>query len=197
MLLGIYRPTAGRIKVGSHLLFDAERPVDVAPERRRIGYMPQNYGLFHHMSVRANISFGIECRGISKADTDRQTMRLLEKLDLSALAERAPQTLSGGEKQRVALARALAIEPRALLLDEPLAALDRSARAQTRTYLRTYLGQLNLPTLVVTHNPTDAGALCDYIVAVENGEVVQTGSVEQVKKAPKTAFLKEFFRPIF
>ncbi|WP_276330574.1 sulfate/molybdate ABC transporter ATP-binding protein [Bradymonas sediminis] len=195
MLLGIYRPSAGRIEVGRRVLFDAQQSVDLAPEDRRLGYMPQNYGLFDHMSVTGNIAFGMNSLGKSKVEIAHRVQQLLAELDISHLAERAPASLSGGEKQRVALARALAIDPCALLLDEPLAALDRGARRRTRDYLREYLGQLNLPTLIVTHDPADVHALCDRVVAIERGAQVQCGSVEQFRRAPKTPFLQDFFCP--
>lgn len=195
MLLGIYRPEAGRIEVGGRVLFDAPSGVNLAPEARRIGYMPQNYGLFHHMSVQANIAFGMASLNKSKAEVRQRVHQLLAKLDIAPLARRAPASLSGGEKQRVALARALAIDPCALLLDEPLAALDRGARRRTRTFLRDTLDRLNLPTLLVTHDPADVRTLCEHVVALEDGALIQHGSIAELERAPKTPFLAEFFRP--
>jgi ABC-type sulfate/molybdate transport systems ATPase subunit len=193
MLLGIYRPEAGRVEVGSRALFDSEAGIDIAPENRRIGYVPQNYGLFDHMSVEANVAFGLAAAGKPAAYVARRVRELLDELQIAALAERAPKTLSGGEKQRVALARALAIEPCALFLDEPLAALDRRARRRTRDYLRDCLGELNLPTIIVTHDPADALALCEDIVALEDGAVVQAAPTTRVQMAPETAFVEDFF----
>ena len=195
MLLGIHRPDAGRIEVGERVFFDARSGVNLAPEARRIGYMPQNYGLFDHMSVQANIAFGMASLKKSKAEIAERVQQLLAELDISALARRAPASLSGGEKQRVALARALAIDPCALLLDEPLAALDRGARRRTRDYLRDSLDRLNLPTLLVTHDPADVRALCAQVVALEDGALIQHGSVAELERAPKTTFLEDFFRP--
>jgi len=195
MLLGIYRPDAGRIEVGERVLFDARSRVDLAPEARRIGYMPQNYGLFDHLSVQENIAFGMAALGKPKAETAHRVQQLLNEFNILSLAGRTPASLSGGEKQRVALARALAIDPCALLLDEPLAALDRGARQRTRNYLRDYLGHLNLPTLLVTHDPADVRALCERVVALENGAITQSGTVNEVRRAPKSVFLEDFFRP--
>src|SRR5690554_2285806 len=147
------------------------------------------------MSVQANIAFGMASLKKSKAEIAERVQQLLVELDISALAGRTPASLSGGEKQRVALARALAIDPCALLLDEPLAALDRGARQRTRNYLRDYLGHLNLPTLLVTHDPADVRALCERVVALEDGAITQSGSVDEVRRAPKSVFLEDFFRP--
>jgi molybdate transport system ATP-binding protein len=117
---------------------------------------------------------------------------MLAELGLDELAERRPGTLSGGEKQRVALARALAASPRALLLDEPLAALDVSSRSEVRAFLATYLGRVALPTLVVTHDARDARALADGLLVLEGGKVTQSGTWEELRSRPASRFVERF-----
>jgi molybdate transport system ATP-binding protein len=120
-VLGAVRPRRGNITLDGRTLFDASRDIDLAPEERKLGYVPQDYGLFPHMTVAANVSFPLECRRVPRAARSRRVHELLARFDVADLAARRPASLSGGERQRVALARALAASPAALLLDEPLA----------------------------------------------------------------------------
>lgn len=193
MLLGIHRPTAGRIELDAHTIFDAERNLHTPPERRRIGYVPQNNALFEHMNVRQNIAFGMQCARFPASQTRQRVQQLLDEFNLSSLATRAPNTLSGGEKQRVALARAIAIAPRALFLDEPLSAAAPDTRRQIYSFLQEHLGQLNLPTIIVTHDAECARILCDSILAMDNGRVTQSASIQEVQQTPATPFIRDFF----
>jgi ABC-type sulfate/molybdate transport systems ATPase subunit len=148
-LLGeLERPTVGRIALGSELWFHATRKVHLSAERRRGGYLPQDYGLFPHLTVAANVRFAGK----------RDRPDLLDRLGITHLASARPGQLSGGERQRVALARALARDPRVLLLDEPFGALDAITRARVRDELGDELGKLKLPTLLVTHSFDNAVA---------------------------------------
>lgn len=193
MLLGVLAPARGRIQLGERALFDAERGVNVPVEGRQLGYVPQDYALFPHLSVRQNVEFALgctpECTRLELAERSRQ---VLAELDLSALAERPATALSGGEKQRVALARALSVRPRALLLDEPLAAFDVHARRATRTFLSRYLAELRLPTIVVTHDAADARALGKRIAVLEAGQLVQAGTWAELEAQPASPFVAEF-----
>jgi molybdate transport system ATP-binding protein len=176
---GLERPQAGRIALGEEVWFDAGRRVHLSPERRRVGYLPQDYGLFPHLTVAANVAFAGR----------RERADLLERLGVAHLAGIRPGQLSGGERQRVALARALAREPRVLLLDEPFGALDAVTRRQVRDELGDALAGLELPTLLVTHAFDDAAVLADRIGVLDRGEVVQLGSAGELLSEPRSVLV--------
>jgi molybdate transport system ATP-binding protein len=156
--------------------------VNLPPERRRIGFMFQDYALFPHMTVRRNVAFE------ARADVDG----LLERLGIAHLANARPGALSGGERQRVALARALAIEPTALLLDEPLAALDAATRASVAGALAHMIEAASVPALVVTHSYEEAVLLAGDVAVLDRGRVVQRGSAHELMESPATPFVAEF-----
>jgi molybdate transport system ATP-binding protein len=192
LLLGARPVTRGRIEVGGRVLLDRERGVDVPIERRRLGYVPQDSGLFPHLDVRGNVAFAREHARPDEARAEREaaTARMLDDLGVASLATRRPSSLSGGERQRVALARALVAEPAALLLDEPFAALDALARSEVRQALVLTLAKRQLPAIVVTHDAHDVRALSDRVVVMEAGRVVQSGSWRELSAAPRTAFVR-------
>jgi molybdate transport system ATP-binding protein len=190
-LLGIARPREGRLELDGRPLYDSSKGIDLPPEQRGLGYVPQDYALFPHLTVRGNVMFGVELR-LPRAEAEQRTKEMLDHLGLTALADRRVDDLSGGERQRVALARALATDPRALLLDEPLAALDAGARRSVRAYLAARLHALQIPALVVTHDPADAQALADRVAVLEGGRIVQEGSFEDLRANPKTPFVAHF-----
>jgi molybdate transport system ATP-binding protein len=194
LLLGIALATSGRITVGGQVLLDTENGTDVPTEQRRLGYVPQHYALFPHLSVQENVEFAIASSAgrLPRAARRERALKILEELDLGALAPRAPSTLSGGEKQRVALARALSVKPQALLLDEPLAALDIHSRRAVRQFLTEYLHGLDLPAIVVTHDAADARQLGQRIAVLEQGKITQSGTWEELEKAPASPFVQEF-----
>jgi molybdate transport system ATP-binding protein len=179
---GLRAPDRGRIALGDGVWFDAERGVDRPPEGRSVGLVFQEYALFPHMTVRANVAFG----GAARAG------ELLERLGIAHLAGERPGRLSGGERQRVALARALARDPGVLLLDEPLSALDAHTRASVRAHLQELLGRLRLPTLVVTHDFRDATALADRIGVLVDGRLRQLASAAELVRHPRDAFVAAF-----
>ncbi|MDQ6821362.1 MAG: ABC transporter ATP-binding protein [Actinomycetota bacterium] len=176
---GLERPTVGQIALGSELWFDAARRVHVSAERRRVGYLPQDYGLFPHLTVAANVRFAGK----------RDRPDLLDRLGIAHLARARPRQLSGGERQRVALARALARDPRVLLLDEPLGALDAITRRQVRDQLGDELAKLNLPTVLVTHSFDDAIALANRIGVIDNGVLVQLDQPHELLRRPANAMV--------
>lgn len=193
MILGAHELDSGRVTVNGRALFDSRAGVNVRLEDRGLGYVPQNYALFPHLSVLRNVEFVIECRAEranGRAARDR-AFSILEDLEMRTFAERAPHTLSAGEKQRVALARALAADPSALLLDEPLHALDVGARGEVRAFLRSYLQKFDLPAIVVTHDAKDAAALGHRVAVLERGRVTQVGAWTELCAAPATPFLEE------
>jgi molybdate transport system permease protein len=149
-----------------------------------VGWVPQDVALFPHLSALDNVAFGLGGRRGRAA-----ARRWLERLDAGALAARRPGALSGGEAQRVALARALAVEPRVLLLDEPLAAVDATARPMLRRALRTHLAAYDGTTLLVTHDPVDAVTLADRVVVLEGGRVVQNATAAEVARAPRSPWV--------
>jgi ABC-type sulfate/molybdate transport systems ATPase subunit len=179
---GLTRPERGRIELGGAVLFDAEQGVDIPPERRRVGFVFQDYALFPHMTVEQNVGY---------AGRDR-VPELLERLGIAHLARAKPDSLSGGERQRVGLARALARDPGVLLLDEPLSALDAHTRATVRAELRELLGSFGLPTLLVTHDYEDAAALAGRIGVLVEGRLLQVGSPAELVAAPADPFVASF-----
>jgi len=181
-IAGLHRPDAGRIALDETVWFDARGGVDRAPDERSTGFVFQEYALFPHLSVRANVAFG----GAARAP------ELLERFGIARLADARPGDLSGGERQRVALARALARDPAVLLLDEPLSALDANTRRDVRDELRAVLQELALPTVVVTHDFRDAAALADRVGVVVDGALRQLGTVEDLVERPADAFVVGF-----
>lgn len=190
-LLGALPVRRGEVRLGERVLLDTRAGIDIPAEERRIGWVPQEYALFPHLSVRDNVAFG------AQGDRSQRTARvqgLLERLGLSALATRRPGELSGGERQKTALARALAAEPEALLLDEPLAALDARTRETTREFLAGMLRELGIPSLVVTHDVGDAQALDAPVVLIEEGRVVARSPFQGFRAQPPTGFARDFLQ---
>jgi molybdate transport system ATP-binding protein len=166
------RPARGRIEVEGKTFLDSERRVDLPPEKRRVGYVPQEGALFPHLTARGNIEF---------AARDRARLEhLAAVLDLEPLLGRGPSSLSGGEKQRVAIARALMSRPHLLLLDEPLAAIDAPRKERIVRYLRRIRREIDVPMVYVTHHPIEALALADEALALRQGRVVALGPAEDV-----------------
>ncbi len=193
LVFGAHAVERGRISIGDEVLLDTERGVDVPLEHRRLGFVPQDYALFPHLTVRQNIDFAIASAlpRLSRSARAAQTEQALQQLGLASLADRRPATLSGGEKQRSALARALSVKPRALLLDEPLAALDVHSRAEVRAFLAGALRSAALPTVVVTHDPADARQLGDRIVVLEAGQITQAGRWDELTANPASRFVEK------
>jgi len=170
-LAGLVRPEAGRIVVDGRVLFDSATGIHVPPQERRLGYVFQGYALFPHLTVRANVAFGLRRRPL--AERDQRTAEVIERLGLVGLEGRYPRELSGGQRQRVALGRALAIEPALVLLDEPLSALDLPLRRALRDELQAILADWRMPAVLVTHDFSEAYQLGDRVVIYEAGRVRQ------------------------
>ncbi|MEZ0491736.1 sulfate/molybdate ABC transporter ATP-binding protein [Kineococcus sp. TBRC 1896] len=187
LLAGLLRPTAGRIVLDGTVLAEGGGAF-VPPHRRGVGLLAQEALLFPHLDVAANVAFGPRSTGASRSRARARASEVLTEVGMAGFADRRPHQLSGGQAQRVAIARALAADPRLLLLDEPLAALDVAAAPEVRQVLRRVLGRGERSAVLVTHEPLDALALADRAVVVEAGRVVEDGSVQQVLTAPRSRF---------
>jgi putative spermidine/putrescine transport system ATP-binding protein len=186
MVAGHEDPTSGEIVIGG------ENVVGLPPLARRTAMMFQSYALFPHLSVRDNIAFALRVRGMSKQERYAKADEMMDKVQLGELADRLPAQLSGGQQQRVALARAAITEPRVLLLDEPLSALDEQLRIQMRQELRRMQRQLGITFIHVTHTQLEAIALADLVVVMEKGRIKQTGPARDVYASPKDRYVAEF-----
>jgi molybdate transport system ATP-binding protein len=187
---GLLRPDAGSVRCGDETWLDRARGVDVPPERRRVGYVFQEYALFAHLPAWRNVAYGL--RGMPRAARRKRAEELLDRFGIGALAGARPATLSGGERQRVALARALAPRPAALLLDEPLSALDARTRAGAARELAAVLREADVPSVLVTHDFTEAALLGDRVAVMDAGRIVQEGSATELAATPATAFVADF-----
>ncbi|GAA1430965.1 ABC transporter ATP-binding protein [Streptomyces thermospinosisporus] len=174
-----------------HLRLDGVALEHTPPESRPVGVVFQDYLLFPHLTALDNVAFGPRCQGVSKAAARAQAADWLDRLGLAAHAGAKPRKLSGGQAQRVALARALATNPRLLLLDEPLAALDARTRLEVRAQLRRHLADFEAVAVLVTHDPLDAMVLADRLVVVEEGRIVQEGTPADIARRPRTDYIAQ------
>ena len=187
---GLLRPTHGRVEANGETWLDTARGVDVPAERRRCGYVFQDYALFPHLTAWQNVAYPL--RGLGRRERRLRALELLERLGLRERAEARPSSLSGGERQRVALARALARRPQVLLLDEPLSALDARTRAGATRELADVLRTSEAPALLVTHDFTEAAQLGDRIGIIDAGRILQEGTPSELAAAPGSAFVADF-----
>ncbi len=186
MLAGFETPTSGQI------LIDGRDITHVPVNQRGIGMVFQSYALFPHMTVAENVAFGLEVLDLTRAEITRRVGEVLELMDLSALAGRAPAQLSGGQQQRVALARTVVTEPDVLLFDEPLSNLDAQLRERMRDELRLVQQRLGITSLYVTHDQSEAMAISDRVIVMRDGRVEQDGPPAEVYAHPRTAFVAGF-----
>lgn len=178
----------GRISLGSRELANTRSGVDLPPEERHIGIVHQDHLLFPHLTVLANVAFGPRSQGLGRAAADSVAHKWLDHVGLGTLGDRLPSQLSGGQAQRVALARALASDPDALLLDEPLAALDVTSRSETRRLLMSHLEAFSGPKILITHEPTEAFLMASRVAIIEGGHVVQVGAPDDIRRRPRTPY---------
>ncbi|HTN78070.1 MAG TPA: ABC transporter ATP-binding protein [Acidimicrobiales bacterium] len=190
-IAGLVPVDDGAIDLDGRCLDDPSRGVFVPPEDRPIGVVFQDYLLFPNLSALENVAFGLRARGMAKAEARRRASSWLATVGLADHADHRPSMLSGGQAQRIALARALATEPRVLLLDEPLAALDAGTKSDVRRDLRRHLASFEGVRLLVTHDPVDAYALADRVLIVESGRVVQQGTLEEVTTQPRSRYVAD------
>ena len=183
---GLNDPDEGRILAG-------ERDVThLPPHRRDMGMVFQSYALWPHMTLRENVAFGLEMRGIKKAGANPRVMRALEMVKLADRADSKPNELSGGQQQRVALARALVIEPQCLLLDEPLSNLDAKLRLEMRTEIRRICKEAGLTAIYVTHDQKEALSIADRLAILDQGRLLQVGAPQEVYTRPNSRFIAQF-----
>lgn len=183
---GLHYPDRGRVFIGNRDV------TDVPPEKRNIGFVYQDYLLFPNMNIWDNIKFGLRFKNFSKNEIDEKIKKVSELLQIAHLLDRNPKNLSGGEQQRVALARALVIEPKALLLDETLSALDPGIRGILQEELREIHKKIKTTTIHVTHNFEEAISLADRIAVMSNGEILQVGKPEGIFRKPISEFVANF-----
>jgi putative spermidine/putrescine transport system ATP-binding protein/spermidine/putrescine transport system ATP-binding protein len=186
MIAGLIEPSAGDIQIGGRSI------TNVPVHKRNIGMLFQNYALFPHLSVGQNIAFGLEMRGVRRAEAARRVKDALALVQLGHLGDRLPTSLSGGQQQRVALARALVIEPSVMLLDEPLGALDKSLRESMQVELRQLQQRLGITTVIVTHDQEEALTLADRIVIMRAGRLEQIGTPQEIYSRPVSRFVAGF-----
>lgn len=182
-IAGLAAPDAGRIAVGGHILFDSQSGINLPPKNRRIGYVFQDLALFPHLTVEANVSYGLT--GLKPAERRERVTAALASLSIAQLCNRRPAQLSGGERQRVALARALVTQPSLLLLDEPLAALDLPVRMKIADDLRRSIQNLPIPVLYVTHSRDEVFMLGERLLVLERGKLISQGTPHEVLAAPR------------
>ena len=186
MVAGLERPDGGRV------LVDGRDVTGLPPYRRRMGVVFQSYALFPHLSVLANVGFGLRMQGVTGSERRRRAAAALDMVGLGAHADKRPTQLSGGQQQRVAVARALAIEPDVLLLDEPLSALDAKLREELRVEMRALQRRVGATAVFVTHDQAEALAMSDLVAVMHDGVIAQLGTPEAVFERPATPFVAEF-----
>jgi molybdate transport system ATP-binding protein len=180
-IAGLIKPDEGHIQLGNDMLFDARAGISLAPQQRRLAYLFQEYALFPHLSVRQNIAFGLVggWRNPSASIRSEAVEYWIDAFRLSHVAHQHPAELSGGQKQRTALARALVASPRAILLDEPFAALDPELRREMRTELDELQRRLGVPMILITHDPEDARVFGDETIRMQEGSILPSPSIVQ------------------
>ena len=186
LIAGFFGPDGGEIRV------DGERVNDVPTYKRQVGMMFQNYALFPHMSVAANIGYGLKARRLPKSEIERRLREILALVRLTGYDDRRPRELSGGQQQRVALARALVINPKVLLLDEPFSALDKNLRASMQVELREIQRKLGVTTVFVTHDQSEALSLSDRLAVMSEGRIRQLGTPKEIYRRPCERFVASF-----
>src|SRR3954462_15239637 len=189
---GLEVPHKGVIRIGERVVFDGSKHLELPAEKRNLGLVFQSYALWPHRSVYDNVAYGLKLRKIGGPETAKRVKEVLDQLGLGPLGQRFPHQLSGGQQQRVAIARALVYNPPVILLDEPLSNLDAKLREEARAFLRELIVRLGLSALVVTHDQSEALAMSDRILLLNNGRIEQEGTPQEMYSSPRTLFTAEF-----
>ena len=190
LLAGFMQPDGGEIRVDREVI--SSPSILVPPERRNMSMIFQSYAVWPHMTVFQNVAYGLKFKKLAKREVDQKVDRLLRLVHLEGLQDRYPSELSGGQQQRVALARALVVEPKILLLDEPLSNLDANLREEMRFEIRRLHEEFRITTIYVTHDQAEAMVTSDRIVVMNQGKIVQVGTPQEIFDEPKTRFVAEF-----
>lgn len=193
MVAGLEIPTAGRIELSGRVLDDVESRVYIPPEKREIGMVFQSYAVWPHMTVERNIDYPLRIKKVPRDERERRLESALRLVQLEAHRKKWPHELSGGQQQRVALARGLIMEPKVLLLDEPLSNLDAKLRKSMRTEIREIQRSLKMTMLYVTHDREEAEAISDRMAVMHAGRLAQLGSPDEIRTRPADEFVKSFF----
>ena len=186
ILAGLQAQTQGEVWIGG------QRVDALAPRQRGVGIVFQNYALFPHMTVQANVAYGLEANGVARRQAAHKAAQMLERVRMQTFGARYPRELSGGQQQRVALARTLAVEPRILLLDEPFAALDKNLRLDMQIEIRRLQRELNITTVMVTHDQEEAMSMADRVALLNGGRLEQFDTATGIYDQPATAFVATF-----
>lgn len=191
-IAGLETPDAGSISIGGKLQTCIEKGILVPPYAREIGFVFQNYALWPHMTIYANVAFGLRLRKLSQEAIKRKAMSALDLVGLAGKEQRYPSQLSGGQQQRVALARSLALEPRLILLDEPLSNLDAKLREEMRVELRKLIRKVGISALYVTHDQEEAFTISDSVIVMESGRILQYAAPDEIYNRPAHPFVASF-----
>jgi len=191
-IAGLIKPECGRIAFDEKPVFSAREGINIPAEKRRIGFVFQDYSLWPHMSVYENIAYPMRIRGVKKADIATRVNGLLESVSLSGKGSSLPSQLSGGEKQRVAIARAIAVDPVLLLLDEPLANIDAALKTQLLSLISRLKHTLHIPVVYVTHDQKEAFEIASRMVVMDSGRIVQQGCPRHIYQHPHNRFVAGF-----
>lgn len=199
LLAGLLYPEKGHISLDDVVYFDSERRIAISPQERPFGYVFQDYVLFPHLTVFENVAFGLRAQRVARSIIRQRVMEALAQVHIADLALRRPAQLSGGQQQRVAIARALVLQPELLLLDEPLAALDVQTRREVRQELRRLLAEMEITTVLVTHQYLEALFFGECILVLDHGRVIQQGDQYTLREYPRSSYIAElvginFFR---
>jgi iron(III) transport system ATP-binding protein len=191
-IAGLEIPDAGTISIANQVQTSIERGIFVPPYSREIGFVFQNYALWPHMTVFKNVEFGLKLRRLPQKDNRRKVLATLELVGLQGREERYPSQLSGGQQQRVALARSLALEPRLILLDEPLSNLDAKLREEMRSELKKLIKKVGISALYVTHDQEEAFTISDSVIVMESGKILQYATPDEIYNRPAHPFVASF-----
>lgn len=191
MIAGLETPDSGEILFDDEPVFSKEKGVNVPPEKRNLSFVFQDFALWPHMTVFENVAFGLRARK-QKENIKERVQEALDAVKLSDLAGRYPHELSGGQQQRVAFARAIIIKPQCILFDEPLSALDAQLRESMRLEIKQMTSKLNMTSVFVTHDQSEAMSMSDYIVVMNGGKIEQYGTPQEIYERPTTKFVAEF-----
>ncbi|MEA2781829.1 MAG: iron(III) transport system ATP-binding protein [Rhodospirillaceae bacterium] len=190
LIAGLSDPDAGEIAIAGRVIWGTNTNVSI--ENRGVGFVFQDYAVWRHMSVAENVGFGLKMAGMSRSDRDRRVREALEAVHIAELAKRYPDQLSGGQQQRLALARTLAARPQLILMDEPLSNVDAALREQLRTEILQAVRAQGATAIYITHDQSEAMAICDRLAIIHDGRILQTGAPEDLYRRPGSLFVANF-----